>query len=103
MSPLPKVTAQVGGAELVLSWNRLARYRLSTLGDADTGAYAAMINILWAADTTRTYPTPEAILAVLTDDEEPLALAAVQGLIKEQDDKKKASSVTGPLPATTSA
>lgn len=101
-TPLPPLEVTVGGRVLRLVWNRPARYRLSTLGDADTGAFAAMLNILWAADITRTYPNPEAIAEKLTDEEEAAALQAVQTLIDANDAKKKASSVNGPSPATTS-
>jgi hypothetical protein len=101
-TPLPLLEVKVGGRTLQLCWNRVARYRISTLGDVDTGAFAAMLNILWAADTTRTYPSPEAIAEVLTDEEEPAALAAVQDIITREDAKKKASSTNGPSPATTS-
>lgn len=102
-TPLPPLEVTIGGRVLRLVWNRPARYRLSTLGDADTGAFAAMLNIIWAADITRTYPSPEAVAEKLTDEEEAAALEAVQKIIDAHDTKKKASSVNGPLPATTSA
>jgi hypothetical protein len=83
-------------------WNRIARYRLSSLGAESPGGFAAACNILWAADPARTYSTPEALAAAMTDDEEGPALAAVDALVSAATDEKKSSSPIGRSPESTS-
>lgn len=103
ITPLPSIEITVGAKPLTLVWNGTARYRLSSLGDVTPGAFASMINIIWAADTTRSFSSPLSVAEALTEPQEQPALDAVEKIMAAADPEKKSSSVTGPLPATTSA
>jgi hypothetical protein len=102
MTPTPPPEVTIGGRVLRPVWNRVARYRLSSLGADSPGGFAASCNILWAADPARTYATPEALAAAMTDGEEDAALAAVESLVAAATDEKKSSSPIGPSPGSTS-
>lgn len=102
MTPIPPLEVKIGGRVLRLVWNRVARYRLSSLGAESPGGFAAYCNILWAADTGRTFATPEAVAEALTDGEEAEAMAAVDKLVADATGEKKSSSPTGPSLESTS-
>jgi hypothetical protein len=102
MSPLPPITATVGGKVLVLVRNPLSRYRYGTLGDAPVNDYAARVRIAWASDSTQSYPSPDALAAALTDAEEPALFDAVDAMIAPPDAEKKSSSPSGHSPESTS-
>jgi hypothetical protein len=102
MTPTTPLEVTIGGRVLRPVWNRIARYRLSSLGAESPGGFAAACNILWAADPARTYSTPEAIAAAMTDGEEDAAIAAVDALVTAATDEKKSSSPIGQSPESTS-
>lgn len=102
LSPLPPITAVVGGKTLCLVKGPLSRYRYGTLGDAPVNDYAARLRIAWSCDTAQNYPTPEALAAALTDAEETALFDAVDALLAPLAEQKKSSSPTGPLPVSTS-
>lgn len=101
-TPTPPIELPVGEKTARLVWNGAARYRLSSLGDGNPTSYAAMINIIWAADSSRSFASPIAVAEALTAEQEQAAIDAVEKIYAAATPEKKSSSVSGPTPATTS-
>lgn len=99
------VTLHLDGRDMDLVWNAPARYRASTLGDPERfGGLAYACAILWAADPSRRWKTPEDVAEHI----EKAGAAAVNDAISrllgvEADPEKKSSLNSGPSPESSSA
>lgn len=100
----PSTTLELAGRSMTFVWNAPARFRLHTLpGFEGFTGIAYFAAVLWAADPSKRWKTPEELAEPIEAANPNDIVAAVDALFAAPDDQKKSSSMSGPSPATTSA
>lgn len=89
--PIAHIPSTVGDKTLALVRNAASRYRYGTLGECPLNDYAARIRIAWACDTSRAFPSPEALAEALTDEQEAGLFSALDQLLPAPSDEKKST------------
>lgn len=100
---MASTTLHLGGRDMAFANNATARYRYSTLGDAERfGAFARACAILWACDASRRWKSPEELAEHVEAAGAEAVNAALDALFAEPDAEKKSSLNSGPSPGSTS-